>query len=401
MVYNNTNKEWGSSEYLTRGIVYICKNYIEFGYFKSSPDNVPILHEHTVLFLDNINNCIVPIYWNNAKGVYVLNSTESNNIIIDSKQNFFYPIKRCYNFSKLDLIPRPYADNIDKEFLFLKGFTFGLEYETSGGNIPWLDCLKYNLVPLYDGSIRGHEYVTFPLQYNELSVIQKHLRILECYTVYDKDCSLHIHIGGFPITYDKIEALCKSWNHFQKVLGLYIPEWSYYVERYKSNGKAYNKVFPKILKLNSFYEKFTGNVYIDEKSFLLDNKHDMYEERKWEVHGRYFNMNIMHLISGKEHKTVEFRFLRPTTNYYEIKWYLLVLAAFVKYVKDVDNIKYGNLSLENILYHTYSENITHKLLEEGEKLYQFHKHQINYRDYAGLDKHLNYQYLHYIRNFNI
>ena len=52
---------------------------------------------------------------------------------------------------------------------------------------------------------------------------------------------LHIHFGGFPINYQAIEKLVKTWRYFQYDLLKYIPEWSYEVEKYKDNNKAYNK----------------------------------------------------------------------------------------------------------------------------------------------------------------
>ena len=54
-------------------------------------------------------------------------------------------------------------ESSDKEFTYIEDFTFGLEYETSAGNIPWLSCIDTNLVPLYDGSINGNEYRSYSL----------------------------------------------------------------------------------------------------------------------------------------------------------------------------------------------------------------------------------------------
>lgn len=47
---------------------------------------------------------------------------------------------------------------------YLKDVTFGIEFETSKIKFVPNDILmKYGLIPLRDGSIRGYEYTTIPL----------------------------------------------------------------------------------------------------------------------------------------------------------------------------------------------------------------------------------------------
>lgn len=392
--YNTTKNRWEEdSRTLYKGIVYIDSLYIEYGYFNITPNCVPIYIDENVKYIDNINHCGVPIYWRNSDCYYVIDKNIQNDLIINSKYTFYYPIKKCYNFSKLDLVPKRVNLDIDERALYIKQFTFGLEYETSGGNIPWLDCLSTNLVPLYDGSITGHEYVTFPLTYKDLNIIKQHVQLLDQYTSYNHNCSMHIHFGRFPINFNKIEQLYKSWKVFQWVIGDYIPVDSYYVERYKDNHKPYNKPYPRNISFNSFYENTTGNVYQDDKSFYLPNQNDINEERKWQVSGRYYNMNLMHLISGDKHKTVEFRFLRPTTNISEIKWYIFILAAFLNYVVRTDNIAYKNITLSKVLEFTYPKDIVLKLQDEGLKLYRLKKVQQINNDTPGIRKQLKNLYL--------
>lgn len=401
MKYNNLKKKWERDNmYLFRGIVYIDQNYIEYGYFNPDPLNIPVLYNGEITYLDRKEHCLLLLYWRNSNCCYTFEKRYANNAILNSKGIFAYPITKCYNFSKLDLIPKKILKHIEIEFKYIKQFTFGLEYETSAGNIPWIDCLENNLVPLYDGSITGHEYVTFPLNYLELPIVKDHFNLISQYTEYDENCSLHIHFGGFPIDYSMIQKLCHFWHVFQNKLQSYIPEWSFYVEKYKANGKAYNKVFPKI-HLQEFYYVYTGNMYEDNNSFYKPNQYDVDEQRKWEVHGRYYNMNIMHLIAGPKHKTVEFRFLRPTTNYNEIKWYLLVLGAFLNYVMKSQDTDYDDISIAKVIQFTFPNNIATKLLSEGQKLYHLHKIQINHNDKPGINDQLKVAYLTEICNFNL
>lgn len=387
-VFSENEKRWVNSfrRELVRGIVYYDSKYVEFGFFEFSPNVILIAYNGQYYWM--IKDLGKPLYWRNPDCAYVFDFRQSNNTPFTSKELFRYPISRSYNLCKIinDLHWKRIKPAKDEYFSKLTGLTFGLEYETSAGNIPWLDCIHYNLVPLYDGSIRGHEYVTLPLNCNDVDIIKTHLKLLKKYTLYDQDCSIHIHFGGFPITYNKINQLIKSWVRFQYIIADYIPKHSYNTELWKRNHKSYNKTYPKNTDLVSFYNCTTGNEFTGDESFYLSNKNDPEELRKWEVQGRYFNMNIMHLISGEDHKTVEFRFLRPTYNYSKLKWFILIFGCYLKYVIDTD-LTAGrmNLSIENLVKHVFKGEMADHIIEEGKKLYTFHKWQVNYNDLAGLD----------------
>lgn len=259
-------------------------------------------------------------------------------------------------------------------------FTIGIEFETSTGNIPWLDLKENALVPLYDGSITGHEYVTLPLTMKQVPIIKRYLFLLNNFTTYDHNCSLHIHFGGFPIEFEKIEFLVKQWSNFQSELLQYLPLWSYSVENYKDNHKAYNKKL-SIRDLRSFIYRSTRNEITSDADLYLPNQFDEDEERKWNVEGRYYNMNIMHLVSGKSHKTVEFRFLRPTYRYNEIKTYILILGGFLKWVMDNNT---GKCSVEKII-NQFDNDTMIMLTHNMSVLKLLSKMQTNYDDYGGLN----------------
>lgn len=319
------------------------------------------------------------IRWNNHNGYYTFEG-DWNNSKDYSKYMRNYPVEIVYNLSKLDLdefsIPEVDEDPIYKEL----DFTIGLEFETSVGNIPWADLHENALIPLYDGSITGHEYVTLPLTSKQYPLIKKYIELLKYYTGYNKDCSIHIHFGGFPINMESIDRLVKCWDYFQNMLLDYIPKYSYQVERYKSNGKAYNKPL-SIRDLRRFIYHATGNLIGSDSDLYLPNEYDRTEERKWNVAGRYYNMNIMHLVSGDEHKTVEFRFIRPTYHYNEIKTYILVLGGFLKWVmRDNGKIK----SIPQMIQEVYSPEISKVILHNLNVFKHLTKMQVNHMDFAGL-----------------
>lgn len=384
-IYNATTKKW---EWLNKehcyGYIVLNSDYIEYGYFTPNLNSILIEMDGKCMWICDYRNCGINLYYRNDIGAHSVHMGNANNIKRISKSIWPYPIQKYYNFSKLNLIKPTINTNSTFESIPF-GFTVGLEYETSKGNIPWVECMKHGLVPLYDGSITGHEYVTFPLEFKELGIIKQQLSILNQYTSYDKNCSLHIHFGNFPITYDAIQRLVEMWRSFQFCLLNYLPPWSYEVELYKDNEKAYNK--PLIIEnLKSFYNLTTGNKFEGDNCFYYCNQFDCDEIRKWEVRGRYYNMNIMHLIAGMLHKTVEFRFFRPTTNYQEIMWYILIISAFLQFVVGVD--KSVNITIPELIDNTYSGNTKTWLHEYGNRLYRLHKMQKTNDDCAGLNEYL-------------
>ena len=194
------------------------------------------------------------------------------------------------------------------------------------------DIIGFNYAKSSDKKNTGIHFYLDDYQFERIwNDPDEYVELLKYYTTYNKDCSIHIHFGGFPINMECIDRLVKCWGYFQNMLLDYIPRYSYQVERYKSNGKAYNKPL-SIRDLRRFIYQTTGNIIESDSDLYLPNEYDRTEDRKWNVTGRYYNMNIMHLVSGNEHKTVEFRFIRPTYHYDEIKTYILVLGGFLNWV---------------------------------------------------------------------
>ena len=384
------NNRWQPRMGESREIIYIDQNYIEFGYFDITADCLPIVFEGTIKWLINKENCKLPLYWRNDCGAYTTDKGYENNIKRQSKLCWHYPIDKVYNFSKLKLKPPKYDVKEDIDFKTVSNFTIGVEYETQAGNIPWLTLRDLGLVPLYDGSINGHEYVTHPLTWKQLPIITQHLAALSKYTEFDKNCSLHIHFGNFPVTFNKIDNLVKCWKNFQFDLLRYIPSFSYRVEHYKDNGKAYNK--PLLVdNLIEFYENTTGNEFENDDSFYWSNKFDEDEYRKWEVFGRYHNLNIMHLISGHKHKTVEFRFLHPTYNYVEIKWFIIIFGCFLQYIIDNDEVDI-DLTVDKLISNL-EQSLKSKMTYNSTILCHLSKFQTTCRDAFGINETVKEIYL--------
>ena len=94
----------------------------------------------------------------------------------------------------------------------LNDYSFGIEFETNNGTIPYYKVFDNGLVPLKDGSLKlsngkyPYEYTTIPL--NGKKGIQAILNIcndLGKYCTFDRTCSAHIHFGNVRL--DKVYLL--------------------------------------------------------------------------------------------------------------------------------------------------------------------------------------------------
>lgn len=94
----------------------------------------------------------------------------------------------------------------------VNNYSFGIEFETNNGTIPYYKVFDNGLVPLKDGSLKlpngkyPYEYTTIPL--NGKKGIQAILNICEDlskYCTFDRTCSAHIHFGNVRL--DKVYLL--------------------------------------------------------------------------------------------------------------------------------------------------------------------------------------------------
>ena len=81
--------------------------------------------------------------------------------------------------------------------------SIGVEFETSAGHLSQAKCLELGLVPLKDGSISGHEYVTLPYRDKVVDKVVEACKHLRYTTTVNKHCSTHVHVGTLGRTYRK------------------------------------------------------------------------------------------------------------------------------------------------------------------------------------------------------
>lgn len=161
-------------------------------------------------------------------------------------------------------------------------YTFGLEFETSMGYIPEKVCFRDGLIPLRDGSITGLEYSTVVMEGNGgLNLLSQQLETLKKYTNYNKECSLHIHFGGFPMDPDKIYNLYLLCKKLEDEIQHYTPEYTFYTANYKNSGKDYCKKLDSYGSFDRMYESLVGRRFYGD--FTQPHPNDIAREAKWRI----------------------------------------------------------------------------------------------------------------------
>lgn len=319
---------------------------------------------------DIVQNTDKIIYYNAKKGVYCITSQDIpvQNIAkaesILGIDNFPYFFKRDYAaesnlklFTGREVVekgePHKYAN--------LLKYTFGLEFETSAGYIPQEECFRNGLIPLRDGSISGLEYATIVMNSkNGPGLISQQVESLRKRTVVNKECSLHMHLGDFPVNGSAILRLWNLLYDLQDELGAaFLPTLAFNTEDWKKSKKSYcKKLESKFTSIEALYKWASmGESYYG--SLTQPHPSDPEKTSKWNIKTRYYWINIIGMLFYKTAKTVEFRILAPTFNYNKIMGWLYVFNAILQYAENPKNN--GNPGLHNIMYAIYPKEFANNI----------------------------------------
>lgn len=398
------------------GIVHMTKDYVEFGWFKSSPDNIVVLLRDDWKFgkqaYTGISREALPdLLWSNRLGYYVRPYDLSPDEIflhtaIKGQGNFPYQFPKNYEAAEsfhLFKDAQKVLENVDYPLAKELKYTFGWEFETSMGYIPQEKCFRDGLIPLRDGSISGIEYSTVVLEGNRgLNLLKQQLDTLKEHTKFNKECALHIHMGGFPVDPVAIYALYSLWYAVERDLlnRGYVPRLTFNTARYKANNKDYCKMLGGCHSFEDLFEAVTGKKYLG--SLVQPHPADVAKRAKWNIKSRYYGLNPVNMLCYKGPKTVEFRFLRPTFNYRKITLWMYILNAVLmcaeKYAqkwKDEGNCDTGGMitwivrhkyeGLVSMLAEVYNEDLVKHLSAELELLKTAVIMQTNNGDECGRD----------------
>ncbi len=384
------------SAYHVNGLVAIDKNEEVFGWF--IPKNkLPINYQtidgrNTIAISSDIFKNTNVLYHPTA-GYYTLNLTQKAKQEILSgrpREKFLYSTfqRGIYNFSELgDLsaFMKTHSEEIKnlQPGVFDRFFgnrTFGTEIETCIGSIPEHILAPLGIVPLHDGSITGHEYVT--TVFNGQSLIQKLERIFDAAienTRANEFCSLHYHIGNVRTDAEFLVAFYQLYYRIQGEIDLLNPLYkrdaTYFAT--KREGKDHCKALPD-LGLNEYdttEEAFKTllKFYHEGQMPQMDQRSKLYVHvkhgrPKWEHHGRYYALNYLPTLFESK-RTIEFRVPSGTVNKYKgINWLFIFNAMLTYCESNIQRIMQSRekILLKDVLQQTYCDGSV-----EGEFLFDY------------------------------
>lgn len=374
-------------------------SFVLFGL--NSPDGI-------ITYLLELNNETKPkIFFSNKTGMYLL-SCQYNKYDKDieiytlGQGNFPYTITRYYEaLESFDLFKGKQITPAKKNYELSKylHYTFGIEYETSQGYVPEDDCFKYGLIPLRDGSISGIEYSTVVMEGEKgLGLIENQINTLKAHTYFNKECSLHMHLGGYPLEPMAIWALYRVCYYLQEEMQGFLPKYTYRTSEYKKSGKDYCKKLLNYVNFKDLYENIAGQKFFG--SLTQPHPNDCDRNHKWDCRSRYSCVNFVNLLCYDQCKTVEFRFLRPTLNFKKIYFWLAIFNAILGYSKNVfersDKTEKGiesiifddNTSIPEVLYTAYPKEFADKVIAFTDMMYIAVDNQTANEDYYGKDTEL-------------
>lgn len=247
------------------------------------------------------------------------------------------------------------------ERLFNK--SVGIEFETSSGYLPESICLRNGLIPLKDGSIHGHEYVTVPYMDNIVERTVQSCTALRYGTSIDHLCSTHVHIGGLRKDRTFITSLYELWSYIQdEFYELIVINKRHidYISNKKHGAKDHCKSVPKIAATSiaeyykTIFTLFNSSNAPSREYHRGRLVHD--NTQKWNIDCRYYNLNMINLLNGNN--VVEFRIHGPSLNEVKLVNYLFILNAVIEFASRYSNIvmhRKEKLYLEKILKVVYKD----------------------------------------------
>lgn len=345
--------------------------------------------------------------FSNRIGTYIIKSQYSEEELIvetltKGTGKFPYTFERYYEaFESFKLFKDKQSVVKENNFELSKylKYTFGIEYETSEGYIPEDLCFRDGLIPLRDGSISGLEYSTVVMNGKTgLDLVHQQVKTLSKYTFFNKECSLHMHFGGYPIDPMAIWTVYRVCYYLQDEAEEFLPKYTYRTSCYKKSGKDYCNKLGNYKTFGELYQRFAEQKFMG--SLEQPHPNDCERNHKWDCHSRYVCVNFLNMLCYESAKTIEFRFLRPTANFKKIYYWIAIFNAVLKYSEKLyersDKTEKGimsliyeeNVSFPTVLYTVYPESFAKKVLDFIDLLYIAVKNQTVNEDYIGRDTFL-------------
>ena len=352
---------------MRRGLIYIDDNYAEFGYFPESRDNIRIIYEGSLVWGISYDELKDHLGFDYLQGSYVIGKDVNQHNFPFGRDAFPYNLDKMIYNAKFEEHLFKDKQNISNllEFRFINElpYTFGLEFETAGGYLPQHKLYELGLIPLRDGSISGIEFTTVVLQGNMgLNLLKQQVEALDACTIFDKDCSLHIHLGNFKLNGNVLLAVNNLFRNSD--ISQFLPELTFSTHLYKTNeDKNYCEFNDKYRSFEEMYGALVGrNFYGDLKQ---PHPKDIGGTRKWNIKTRYKAVNFINALCYDGPKTIEYRMLRPTYNFNKILGWLFIYGAIIKYAEQNERLTFytSRHSIEHIVRSVYSTELADILVK--------------------------------------
>lgn len=397
VIKNSTN--------LINGVVGIVNNELIYGYFTPHKfKNIIIIDRG-----DNITGLSSDIFKSNNQfrerlydGIFY-NINDLRAVDFNTKHIPSSSYKRSLEYNCKNII-KDYIDDYNNNDLPInnnikiygdvtKDLSFGLEFETTIGNIQDRLAKPLGLIPLRDGSIPGIEYVTIPLTGKKgLQSIVESCKLLKERTDFDDSCALHLHIGGIPRTMEFILALYKTLVHIQDDMYNMFPLYKKY--NFGVKREDYSKQLPshelisqmdKVIDSKNIVNNFDVLFTYLSQGFSFKNNYNTLDDvkshpsnpdgdRKWQVGTRYLWANMIPLIFDNK-QTVEFRIHTPTFEVNKVINYVIMCSSIINFVKDNTNDILSDYS--STLRHHNLKTIVQKAIYNNNNLSRSEKDSVN------------------------
>ena len=395
-VFDEATKQWVNIRNCIKIVLEHQSNLIVFGYTSRVDKVLNVLirniYDYDLYLKTDLDLYKGELLFSKSKGVYFSPiNWDSDSIVMEQlikgQGSFPYVLSRKYEaVENFDIFKgKQIVKNTRTSYELAKhlDYTFGLEFETSQGYIPEDICYRDGLIPLRDGSITAPEYSTVVLKGNQgISLLHQQIETLKEYTSFNKECSLHVHLGNYPLKPDTIFNLYKVCKYLENELKSILPRFTFCSGVYKNNEKDYCKKLKNYSSFEDMYYKLVGRKFFG--SFTQAHPDDRERKRKWNVVNRYYFVNFINALCYKVNKTIEFRFLRPTYNFKKILLWLYIFNGILKYAE-----KYYNqdcyVTLKIIMEKCYPEKLVNELCKGIQRLRVLTINQTNNGDLIGAE----------------
>jgi hypothetical protein len=269
-----------------------------------------------------------------------------------------------------------------------KQYTFGVELETSSGNLPNYVMRKYNMKTMRDGSIGGHEFVTGILKGDAGLLHLNHIvHELNNRCEIDYKCGIHVHLGNTVFNKELLVVLYQLGLEIQDEVFAMMPE--------SRRGSKYCLPLPRVLAksgfsklesdyknlLSDYYRKIYNEIMLGVKDEPcgyradgsasaglgpVNNKFKVHKDGRWN-HGRYYWLNLQpamfatregDIIDISRMFNIEFRNHSPSLNFKKIKNWILILMAILSFAENNKKrilFSKEKITLKEILFTELSE----------------------------------------------